>query len=63
MHSDLRKSVKSGIGHSFSHFCPGGRWDNNSSTPTTGKCIGQKRQNEWQDEINIQSENLLSGTY
>ena len=61
--SDFRKSVKSGIGHSFSHFRPGGRWDKKSSMPTTGKHIGQKKQNEWQDEINVRSKIILSGTF
>ena len=61
--SDFGKSVKSGIGGSISHFRPGGRWDKKTSTPTTGKCVGQKKQIEWQDKINDRSRNLLSGTY
>ena len=53
--SDFQKSVMSGIGGSISHFHPGGRWDKKTSTPTTDKHVGQKKQIEWQDEINDRS--------
>ena len=53
--SDFQKSVKSDIGGSISLFHLGGRWDKKTSTPTTGKRVGQKKQIEWQDEINDRS--------
>ena len=60
--SDFRKSYKSPVGVAINQFQSVGRWDKNSGLLTTGKLIGQKKQKEWQDNINSRSQALLDGT-